>query len=252
MYCKKCGHQFAAGATACPACGTKPGESKRVWPTVVLAIISLLSITVAILLVVLVTQMGQILAEHTDRIDELQNQAAEYHDIIASLSDDTDDLINLVDGWDDIITSLYDNSDSGWRDSADNTDNVDDVMDDGLIDVMIDDAWGVVYNGCGYEQTYDDIDAFCVYLDFYNQSGATACYDDMFYVVAFQDGVELEERWLTSSVAYDTTTDVQDGYSATICEAFELRDNSDVCLELHCYIDWSDETVDVMTISLTD
>lgn len=179
--------------------------------------------------------LTEIIETQQNQLDELAENVADLTELVESLDTDTAGLYYWSDDTEDTTTSAPDEQY--------------DAMSDDIIDVMVNDSFGVVYNSCGFESSYDDRDRFCVYLDFYNQSGETTCYGDPFYLVAFQGGVELDDTYLTSDVAYDTGTMVQDGYSATICESFYLRDTSDVTLELHCYIDWSDQIVDVMSIS---
>lgn len=197
-------------------------------------------------------QQAELVGMDTGSIDALteiiETQQTQIDDLTAQVAD----LAELVEQMDTADAWLYYDDTDTSSTTATAPDDAFDAMSDDIIDVMIDDSLGVLYNNCGFETSYDDQERFCVYLDFYNQSGETTYYGDLFELVAYQGGVELDYTYLTSDVAYDTSTKVQDGHSVTICESFYLRDTSDVSLELHYYGNWTDQIVDVMAITFED
>lgn len=262
MVCRVCGKKLDDSAPFCPICGTaqKPKEKTEKEPkqgSSLPVIVGAVGVVLAVVVVVLSVVALRVIREQKQFITDAQSTIASMEETMDTqqsrlnvLTEDVDELKTLADGWTDVDNDLY----SGDRENLDTIDEAepDDVMSDGIISVAINDVVCADYYGCGFELAYDGEETFCVYLDFYNSTGATACYDDFFYLKAFQNGIELEERWITSAVAYDSSTDVQDGYSLTICEAFELRDLSDISFEMYYYTDWPYELVDVMTLSPAD
>lgn len=236
---------------------TKRGSALQVVLGVFCVVLAAAALVLAIKAgMVIRDQQAELAGMDTGNIDALteiiETQQTQIDDLTAQVAD----LAELVEGLDAANAWLYYDYDDDDADTTSTTaaapDDEFDALNDDIIDVMIDDSLGVLYNSCGFESSYDDQERFCVYLDFYNQSGETTCYGDLFDLVAYQGGVELDYTYLTSDVAYDTSTKVQDGHSATICQSFYLRDTSDVSLELHYYGNWTDKIVDVMTITFED
>lgn len=219
--------------------------------------IGALGVVMAAAALVLAIKADMVIRDQQEQINAMDNSSVDaLTEIINDQQTQLDDLAAEVAGLTELVESLDSAADWLYFDTTADADTTSsapgdefDAMSDDIINVMVDDSLGVVYNSYGFESSYDDKERFCVYLDFYNESGETTYYGDLFDLEAFQGGVELDYTYLTSDVAYDTSTKVQTGHSATVCVSFYLRDTSEVTLELHYYGNWTDELVDVMSIT---
>lgn len=106
-------------------------------------------------------------------------------------------------------------------------------INDNIIDVNIDDCH-VKY--ISHEVTYNLADTKCVavYYEFTNNSSKNKAFGYFTDAKAFQNGVELEtSTFYTENDDRTTYSEIKPGTTTTVCMAYELRDDSEVTLEIN-------------------
>lgn len=120
--------------------------------------------------------------------------------------------------------------------------------DDNTIDVVINDCH-IKY--VSHEVTVNAVDTKCVavYYEFTNNSDENESFGYLTDAKAFQNGVQLEDSlFITENDTETSYSEIKPGTTTTVCEAYEIRDDSDVTLEITKI--FRDKIEDSMTIKI--
>lgn len=121
-------------------------------------------------------------------------------------------------------------------------------IDDNTIDVVINDCH-IKY--VSHEVTVNAVDTKCVavYYEFTNNSDENESFGYLTDAKAFQNGVQLEDSlFITENDTETSYSEIKPGTTTTVCEAYEIRDDSDVTLEITKI--FRDKIEDSMTIKI--
>lgn len=118
--------------------------------------------------------------------------------------------------------------------------------DDNLIDVDIHDCH-VKYLRSSIEDNYVGDSCLVIYYEFTNNSDENKSFDYTIGAKAFQGGVELDSSLFhVNGNTKDSGADIQPGTTVEVASAYELRDNSEITLEVSNWL--SDNVKDSMKI----
>lgn len=121
-------------------------------------------------------------------------------------------------------------------------------QDDGTIDCVISDCH-ISYVKHELVENIAGEKCVAVYFDFSNNSSENKAFYTVATVKAFQDGIELESSLFhVNDESHDSSAEIKPNVKVTVCEAFEVRNDSDIELEIEPWINFSDAPTDTMTL----